>query len=167
MDFQAPFSAAYASRLAHAVFPEVLNIFQVCADIIHIVGRSMEGEGKSLFQVDGHIPVIGPDIGIQGLTGQKVQVDIHYIRDLIETHPHIIAIKCSDPRQLAQRFIRHDFVLKVNFDLKKGTLLVETNNRDKFFSLLPELFVENDIKVEEITSPDDNLQAVFDYLIGK
>jgi ABC-2 type transport system ATP-binding protein len=95
------------------------------------------------------------------------QGDIHYIRDLIETHPHIISIKCSQPRLLAEKFIRFDYVLKVHFDLQKKSLLIETNNRDKFFSLLPVLFRDNNIDVEEITSPDDNLQAVFDYLIGK
>jgi len=65
------------------------------------------------------------------------QGDIHYIRDLIDTHPHIISIKCSAPRQLAQKLILNDFVLKVNFDPQKEILLVETNNRDKFFGLLP------------------------------
>jgi len=29
------------------------------------------------------------------------------------------------------------------------------------------LLAENGAETEEITSPDDNLQAVFDYLIGK
>jgi ABC-2 type transport system ATP-binding protein len=95
------------------------------------------------------------------------QGDIHYIRDLIETHPHIISIKCDRPRDLAAKFIDRDFVLKVHFSAETGSLLVETNNRDKFFALLPDLFVEGDIQVEEITSPDDNLQAVFDYLIGQ
>jgi ABC-2 type transport system ATP-binding protein len=95
------------------------------------------------------------------------QGDIHYIRDLIETHPHIISIKCNDPRQLASEIIREDYVLKVHFGTTPYSLLVETNNRDKFFNLLPTLFIENDIEVEEITSPDDNLQAVFDYLVGK
>jgi ABC-2 type transport system ATP-binding protein len=137
--------------------------------IIRLI-KEYKGEGRTIM-VSSHVL---PEI--EAMTNQIIlihqgkifaQGDIHYIRDLIETHPHIIAIKCSDPRKLAQKFIRHDFVLKVNFDLKKGTLLVETNNRDKFFGLLPELFVENNINVEEITSPDDNLQAVFDYLIGK
>jgi ABC-2 type transport system ATP-binding protein len=95
------------------------------------------------------------------------QGDIHYIRDLIETHPHIISIKCTDRRNLAAKLIHQDFVLKIDFSITEDEILVETNNRDKFFSLLPSLFIENDIKVEEITSPDDNLQAVFDYLIGK
>ena len=137
--------------------------------IIRLI-KEYKGEGRTIV-VSSHVL---PEI--EAMTNQIIlihqgkifaQGDIHYIRDLIETHPHIISIKCSDPRKLAQSFIQHDFVLKVNFDLKKGTLLVETNSRDKFFGLLPELFVKNNIQVEEITSPDDNLQAVFDYLIGK
>jgi len=95
------------------------------------------------------------------------QGDIHYIRDLIDTHPHIIAIKCDKPRLLAEKIIHMDYVLKVNFIPSQNSFLVETNNRDKFFNLLPSLFMENKIEVEEITSPDDNLQAVFDYLVGK
>ncbi|MFQ6070401.1 MAG: ABC transporter ATP-binding protein [Candidatus Aminicenantales bacterium] len=95
------------------------------------------------------------------------QGDIHYIRGLIETHPHIISVKCEKPRLLAEKIIHEDFVLKVNFRQAESVLLVETNDRDKFFSLLPSLVVEHNIKVEEITSPDDNLQAVFDYLVER
>jgi len=95
------------------------------------------------------------------------QGDIHYIRDLIDTHPHIISIKCSNPRLLASKFIEEAFVLKVHFDDSRNALLVETNNRDKLFGLLPVLISRHGIEVDEITSPDDNLQAVFDYLIGK
>ena len=95
------------------------------------------------------------------------QGNIHYIRDLIETHPHIISIKCSNPRELASKFIHKEYVLKVHFGFDPDSLLVETSDRDKFFSLLPSLFLENNTEVTEITSPDDNLQAVFDYLVGK
>jgi len=95
------------------------------------------------------------------------QGNIHYIRDLIDTHPHIVSIKCSQPRLLASRIIDKDYVLKVHFGRSPASLLVETNNRDKFFSLLPSLFLKENIEAKEITSPDDNLQAVFDYLVGK
>jgi len=95
------------------------------------------------------------------------QGDIHYIRDLIESHPHIISIKCKNRRKLASFFIQEDYVLKVDFGNGENELLVETRNRDDFFSRLPALFVDHSIEVDEITSPDDNLQAVFDYLIGK
>ncbi len=95
------------------------------------------------------------------------QGDIHYIRDLIETHPHMIYIKCSNPRVLASKFINEDFILNVDFTSAEDSVIIKTRDRDKFFSLLPALFIENNIEVKEITSPDDNLQAVFDYLIGK
>jgi ABC-2 type transport system ATP-binding protein len=93
--------------------------------------------------------------------------DIHYIRDLIESHPHLVSVKCSEPRRLASMFLAEDYVLKVMFGPDLKTLVVETKNRDKFFSLLLSLIVESSLEIEEITSPDDNLQAVFDYLVGK
>jgi len=93
--------------------------------------------------------------------------DIHYIRDLIETHPHMVAVRCSDPRGLAAQLLGESYVLKVHFGGDGKSFLVETNNRDRFFAVLLSLIVKSRMEVEEITSPDDNLQAVFDYLVGK
>jgi len=93
--------------------------------------------------------------------------DIHFIRDLIESHPHVIYIKCAGVRELAAKFVREDFIRKLDFGPNGDSLVVETHNRDGFFGRLPAVLLENGIQVEEISSPDDNLQAVFDYLIGK
>jgi ABC-2 type transport system ATP-binding protein len=93
--------------------------------------------------------------------------DIHYIRDLIETHPHMVSIKCAEPRRLASLFLSDEHVLKLHFGADGRSVLVETNNRERFFSRLMSLLVESGFAVEEITSPDDNLQAVFDYLVGQ
>ena len=93
--------------------------------------------------------------------------DIHYIRDLIEAHPHMVAVKCADPRGLAAQLLKEDDVLKVHFGPDRRSLLVETTNRDRFFTGLLRRLVETGMEVEEITSPDDNLQAVFEYLVGK
>ncbi len=137
--------------------------------IIHLI-KSYKGEGRTII-VSSHVL---PEI--EAMTKRIIlihqgkifaQGDIHYIRDLIDTHPHIISIKCSNARQLASKFIQQDYVLKVHFSSSNDSLLIETNNRDKLFSLLPSLFIENEIDVDEITSPDDNLQAVFDYLVGR
>ncbi len=95
------------------------------------------------------------------------QGDIHVIRDLIESHPHLISIKCDDPRRLASHFLRAPDVLKIHFGSDGRSLLLETNNRDQFFGRLTAVLAEGRFAVEEITSPDDNLQAVFDYLIEK
>jgi ABC-2 type transport system ATP-binding protein len=79
----------------------------------------------------------------------------------------MISIICSNRRKLASKFIKEEYVLKVEFGKVKNRVTIETNDRDKFFSSLPSILMNNDIEVEEITSPDDNLQAVFDYIIGK
>jgi len=92
--------------------------------------------------------------------------DIHDIRDLIDTHPHVVALRCSRPRKLAARLIEEPHVLKVHLG-PDGLLTLETDNRDLLFGRLPALVLELDLDIEEITSPDDNLQAVFDYLVGK
>ena len=91
------------------------------------------------------------------------------LKDKLKKKDYDKLIQIGNPylNQFVAKFIQHDFVLKVNFLPDDGSLLVETNNRDKLFGILPSLFMENDIEVFEITSPDDNLQAVFDYLIGQ
>jgi ABC-2 type transport system ATP-binding protein len=93
--------------------------------------------------------------------------DIPYIRDLIEKHPHQISVRCDRPRDLAARLIGDECVLNVSFGPEGRSLLLETFKRDVVFGRLPGILTETGIRVEEITSPDDNLQAVFDYLVGK
>jgi ABC-2 type transport system ATP-binding protein len=93
--------------------------------------------------------------------------DIHHIRGLIDAHPHIVAVRTSDPRGLAGRFVGEADVRSVRFDEAEGTVLFETKNRDRFFDRLTQLAAGREFDVEEITSPDDNLQSVFDYLVGK
>jgi ABC-2 type transport system ATP-binding protein len=132
--------------------------------------KSYKEEGKTVI-VSSHVL---PEI--EALTSNIILIhqgkvfargDIHYIRDLIEAHPHMVAVKCSDPRRLAAQLLQEDDVLKVHFGPDARSLLVETSHRDQFFSRLLSRLVETGMEVEEITSPDDNLQAVFDYLVGK
>jgi len=95
------------------------------------------------------------------------QGDIPYIRELIEAHPHQISVRSSDPRALAARFVGDRSIQKMTFAADGQTLVVETHKRDEFFGRLTGVVLEAGIEVEEISSPDDNLQAVFEYLVGK
>lgn len=132
--------------------------------------REFRGEGRTIL-ISSHVL---PEI--EALTRTIILIhqgkifakgDIHEIRDLIDTHPHLVAIRCPEPRALAARFLADDHVLKVDFPPDGKSVLVETNDRDRFFSRLGRLIAGEALEVEEITSPDDNLQAVFDYLVGK
>jgi ABC-2 type transport system ATP-binding protein len=137
--------------------------------IIQLI-KEYEKQGKTVI-VSSHIL---PEIEV--MTNEIVLIhqgkifakgDIQHIRGLIDSHPHQVSIHCPQPRQLAAKLINSEFVLNIDFDAQGHGLTVKTNQRDHFFSALMRLIVEDKLAVEEITSPDDNLQAVFDYLIGK
>jgi len=90
--------------------------------------------------------------------------EIHYIRDLIDTHPHMIFIKSEKSRHLASIIIKNKLAESVK--IQTDGLTIKTRDRDSFFDLLMHTIVKENIEIEELTSPDDNLQAVFDYLVG-
>jgi len=90
--------------------------------------------------------------------------NVHAIRDLIDTHPHTVYVRGADPRALARRFLAEDDVLSLRFE--PGAVVVETAKPDDFYARLTALAVSGDAGViDEVTSPDDNLQAVFRYLV--
>ena len=90
--------------------------------------------------------------------------NVHQIRDLIDTHPHTVYIKANDPRALARQFLADDNVLSLKFD--PGALIIQTARPEVFYARLTELAASGDAgPVDEVTSPDDNLQAVFQYLV--
>jgi len=91
--------------------------------------------------------------------------DVHQIRDLIDQHPHHIFIRCSEPRRLAEILFRFEDVLSVRFEPDGRAVTFESEKPDEFYQRLPDLLLRHQIELEEITSPDDNLQAVFHYLV--
>ncbi len=90
--------------------------------------------------------------------------NVHQIRELIDTHPHTVHVKAADPRAIAARVLHDDGVTRIAFD--EGTLTVETRQPDRFYQRLTDLAASGDAgAIAEVTSPDDNLQAVFSYLV--
>jgi ABC-2 type transport system ATP-binding protein len=90
--------------------------------------------------------------------------NVHQIRDLIDEHPHTVYIRASDPRRLAREFLTRADVISLRFE--PGALVVETGTPDEFYASLTDLVASGESgPVEAMTSPDDNLQAVFKYLV--
>jgi ABC-2 type transport system ATP-binding protein len=90
--------------------------------------------------------------------------NVHQIRDLIDEHPHTVYIKADDPRRLAQAFLAADDVLSMKFE--DQAVVVQTGRPDAFYARLTALAADGDLgAIHEVTSPDDNLQAVFEYLV--
>jgi ABC-2 type transport system ATP-binding protein len=90
--------------------------------------------------------------------------NVHQIRGLIDTHPHTVYVRGGDPRALARRFLADDDVLSLKFE--SGAVVVETARPDSFYARLTELAASGEAgPIDEVQSPDDNLQAVFKYLV--
>jgi len=90
--------------------------------------------------------------------------DIHEVRDLLSEHPHQIYIECADPRALSRHLIALEEVQKINFERQRRGIMLETFQPDLLYQQLARVVVEERIEIELMTSPDDNVQAVFDYL---
>jgi ABC-2 type transport system ATP-binding protein len=90
--------------------------------------------------------------------------DVHQIRDLIDEHPHTVYVRADDPRTLAREFLTFADVRSMKFE--EGAVVVETGKPDLFYARLTELAATGEFgAIDEVTSPDDNLAAVFQYLV--
>ena len=90
--------------------------------------------------------------------------NVHQIRDLIDEHPHTVFVRAANTRQLAREFLTDDQVLSLRFE--DGGVVVQTGKPDAFYARLTELAASGELgTIDEVTSPDDNLQAVFQYLV--
>ncbi len=91
--------------------------------------------------------------------------DITEIRDHIRNQPTIVALHSDEPRRLASFLAGRDLVVGVELD-DLGRVVARTNQALSFYSALPGWLLEHELAVSEFETLDDNLQAVFDYLVG-
>jgi len=89
--------------------------------------------------------------------------NIHRIRDALDAHPHSIAIRAKEPRRLAERLTAWENVTSVEIR-EPHRLLVRTRTPDAFYRDMPGLVLDGGFDVSEMSSPDDNLEAVFRFL---
>jgi ABC-2 type transport system ATP-binding protein len=90
--------------------------------------------------------------------------NVHQIRELIDTHPHSVFIRAQDTKALARALLVEDGVISMKFE--PGAVVIETARPDAFYARLTDMAASGEAGViDEVTSPDDNLQAVFKYLV--
>jgi ABC-2 type transport system ATP-binding protein len=90
--------------------------------------------------------------------------NVHQIRELIDEHPHTVYVRCEDPKRLARDVLVEDGVISLRFE--QNAVIFETARPDAFYARLTDMAASGEAGViDEITSPDDNLQAVFKYLV--
>jgi ABC-2 type transport system ATP-binding protein len=161
-------------KIAQAVVhrPELLVLDEPLTGSDPIVRQELIGLIKAFAQEGGSVIVSSHVLHeIEQLTRRIVLIhrgrlvaegDVGQIRDLIDRHPHTVEVKSDRPRDLAAALAREPEVVEIRFD--PSAVWVRTPKPDLFYSKLPRIALDAGAEVHEISSPDDNLEAVFRYL---
>lgn len=92
--------------------------------------------------------------------------NVHGVRDEMEDdRPMQILIRCDKPAKLASRVFDKDHVVEARLHDDKLGLFVRTRDADRFYLLLNDVVAEGEISIESIAPVDDDLSAVYQYLI--
>jgi len=92
--------------------------------------------------------------------------DIHGVRNEMEEHPMQILIRCDQPAKLAAYVFEKDHVVEARLHDDRRGLFVRTRDADRFYLMLNRAVAEGAVNVESVAPVDDDLSAVYQYLIG-
>lgn len=91
---------------------------------------------------------------------------IHGVRSEVKEHPMQILVRCTRANLVASRLFCQDHVVEAKLLVDGKGLLVRTQNADQFYLLLNSIVLENDIAVEAVAPADDDVNSLYQYLIG-
>jgi ABC-2 type transport system ATP-binding protein len=138
-------------------------------DLMDIIQR-LGAAGKSVL-VSSHVlhevESLTPNIVLLNHGRLVAEGHVRQIRDLIDRHPHHIVLVSDAYRKLASRLLVWEDVEGVRVLATESALMVETRAPDAFYSRLPALSLEDGLAIKAVYSDDDNLEAVFKYLVNE
>jgi len=88
--------------------------------------------------------------------------NVYKLRELIDEHPHHVRVECARPRELAAALIVEEGVTRV--EVGDDFVEAETRLPDRLYDAIPRRARAAGIAIHALTSPDNNIQAVFEYL---
>ena len=92
--------------------------------------------------------------------------EVHGVRDdVVEEHPIQILIRCDRPQILAARLFEHEHTVEARIHNDRQGLFVKTRRPDDFYLLLNKVITEQNLEIESVAPVDDDLNAVYQYLI--
>jgi len=90
---------------------------------------------------------------------------IRGVRSEIHERPMQISIRCDRPGAMASKVFEQDHVVEVQLLEDGSGLLVKTRNAEQFYRALNQIAL-GDIRIEGVTPVDDNVNSVYEYLVG-
>ena len=104
------------------------------------------------------------DLGYEGYV--VAEGKIRSVRGEMEEHPLQILVRCDRPAALASKVFEQDGVVEARIDKDLGGLLIKTRDADKFYLAFNRIVLDNGFKIEVVTPADEDVDAVYQYLIG-
>lgn len=86
--------------------------------------------------------------------------------EMAEERPMQVLVRCDNPSLLAARVFGEDHVVEARLDPDRKGVLVRTQSAERFYLLLNRLAIEGVIEIEAVLPADDDVQSVYQYLIG-
>lgn len=91
--------------------------------------------------------------------------EVRGVRDEIVEQPIQILIRCDEPQILAARLFEHESTVEARIHNDRQGLFVKTRRPDDFYLLLNKIITEQNLQIESVAPVDDDLNAVYQYLI--
>jgi ABC-2 type transport system ATP-binding protein len=91
--------------------------------------------------------------------------EVRGVRDEITDEPIQILIRCDRPQALAARLFENEHTVEARIHADRQGLFVKTRRPDDFYLLLNKVITELSLQVESVGPVDDDLNAVYQYLI--
>jgi ABC-2 type transport system ATP-binding protein len=91
---------------------------------------------------------------------------IQGVRSEVKDQPMQILVRCDKPGLLASRLFEQDHVVEAKVNEDGKGLLVRTRDADNLYLLLNRIVLDNGLVVEAVAPADDDVNSVYQYLIG-
>jgi len=91
---------------------------------------------------------------------------IQDVRSEVKDQPMQILVRCDKPGLLASRLFEQDHVVEAKVNEDGRGLLVRTRDADNLYLLLNRIVLDNGLEVEAVAPADDDVNSVYQYLIG-
>ena len=91
---------------------------------------------------------------------------IRDVREEIHEHPSQFIVRCRDASQVAALLFAEDHITEIRLNEDRMGLLVMTRDREQFSRSIGRIALEGH-KIDSVIPADENVDALYEYLIGE
>jgi ABC-2 type transport system ATP-binding protein len=130
--------------------------------------RSWAAEGKHVIlssHVLQEVDVISDQVILMANGMIVAEGKVRGVRDEIQEHPSQYIVRCRSASEIAARLFNEDHVTEIRLNEDRMGMLVMTRDREQFARALGQIALDGH-RIESVVPADENVDALYEYLIG-